>query len=1445
MGLPHRGGGTIGIPADWEGVIRDTCEQELAEWQEECVQQQRPQQPGALDNILAIYDLGDRASLDAPSASTAELSAMNRTAESVASLPDDRTVGLRPTIPDQDHWLRPWEGRWQRKVLLNQLLQHPQYNGLTGWVDLEQLECSAGARPQLLAVFVESLSRTLQVNSTNIFLVGPNLLTRPLDQGLVVIEARLAIRNGDKPVTARLVVDSGCQLEGVLSTEFIRKQGWSPGPTSLAVNTAAGHKVQGVQQIFANSHLAPGFTRQVAYGVLNLPGFDGLLGVGFLNQFKPFAIEVRSNTERVVKLTLPKNQQVITIPGLAWDGFAGESSRGDVLPADASPPVLSVQWEPPSAEDLANVVSAFHVCADPGSRVLNLLDDDGLLAEFQQGDSVPGLGGSEAERWDSLLGPDSADGLVFLTHSLTDRYQHAPAEVRDLLQKTLAKYQDSVFRECEYPPYPPARDVDFQINLNPGAQIPASPVHKLAPALVEKLRQMLKELLHNGLLVPSSSPFAAPLLMVKKPDGSYRLCIDYRKLNAVTVKDRYPLPNPSMIFDKLAGCKYFSKLDLRWGYWQIRMADADVEKTAFRSPLGSFAWKVMGMGLTNAAPTFQRLMDSIFRDLDFVSCYLDDIMIASKTATEHLQHIDIVLQRLQQHQLLAREAKCAFFMSEIKFLGYVFSAAGKAVDSTTVEAICQIPAPETVHQLQRWLGQVNYYSMFIPKYAEIIAPLTDLLKGTSASKKKKCLSRLVWGPLQQRAFETIRARLACPPILKLFDPSLASKVAADASGVAVGGVLMQQHDERWHPVAYYSRKLTPVEQRYTTRERECLAVKQCLVEWRHYLLGAPFSVQSDHESLKWLRTQGVSTLSDRLLRWVEYFSLFDFQHEYIPGEDNVFPDNLSRPATQVFVVSTESGTREWDLWTLATRLDSHQAISPLVDSMVAVVAGTQFQAPFLTAIREAQAADPDLAAIKEQLKQGEGRPPPERMLYQLYEDCLVVPEINGNMRLLVPTHELQLAICKHAHDEGGHQGVHRTIQAITNFFYWPNMQRMIRSYVTSCTVCQTAKSGNRLPAGIAEPVSLMVEPGAHWTIDFVELPESANGFRRLLIFTDRLSKVTVLVPMKSASASDVAAAFVEHVFCWFGMPQSFFSDKGPEFRAAVFHEICQLLGTTVKHSTPHTPHSHGDVERQNRIVNDILRTLSQEQFPDLLARWDEHIKLIQFVLNTSVVHRHGMSPLFFFFGRHPRIPLTSNLPAQSLDPMALEFVQSFQTRLQQALDMGREGQVRMVAAMDKERDPNLQYRVGDWALLAWTETPVPGEAHFQGKWTGPFRILASTTSTVTLELPEHWQLSSNTFHVNKVRPFIIREGAADPPPRPPRFRNRPPGDVGTIQRISHHRRVGRRQADGKRATLQYFVHWQGLPQAYGEWLSERELAPLPGAAAHIRTYQQAFKLTDL
>lgn len=1340
------------------------------------------------------------------------------------------TAGLQP-------WVRVHDGRWQRAVILNNLPKDQPYNGHRGWADITHLDNCTLEQEHMLAVHLADAQQSLPIPSKSVFLAGPCLGPDRCNEALVEIAVNLK-RPGDAHFSpARLLVDSGCQLEGVLSADFVRRHGWSTTPSDLAVRTADGARTTGVRRVFANTRFTPGFTRCIPFGVLDLPGYDGIVGMGFLNQFQPFAIRVVDAATRDVCITLPHTGQLIVIPGIAYQWHPTMRSGTQLSPEDAErrcdaprgPVHEQIAWqpEPPSPLDLHHIVSVFHIRQDSPAGPIWLEDE-----------------------------VDTAEDRVL--HDRADS-ANSPPPWAAALKTLLASHRDTVFLDHEFPPFPPKREVEFGIQLEPGAQIPASPVHKLSPALVDQLRGMLKELLHNGLIVPTSSPYAAPLLMIRKPDGAYRICIDYRRLNAVTIKDRYPLPNPQMIFNRLAGCKFFSKLDLRWGYYQIRMVPEDIPKTAFRTPLGSFAWRVMGMGLSNAAPTFQRLMDTIFRDFDFVSAYLDDIMIASKTEEEHLQHLALVFARLREHGLIARESKCAFFQTEIKFLGYMFSANGKAVDPHKTSALREVPPPATVHALQQWLGAVNYYSSFIPQYAHISAPLTDLLKGTASSRQRKNLSKLLWRDEHQHAFERLKAALVAPPVLRLFDPKLPTRVAADSSGFAVGGVLEQLEDELWRPVAYYSRKLTPTEQRYTTRERECLAIKQCLMEWRHYLLGAPFHIRSDHESLQWLLSQNVTTLSDRLLRWIEYFSLFDFKAEYVPGDENVLPDALSRPAlsrgevqqqpsrppTQVQVTSTEAGIlshQNLDLVSLAVLFQAECLVKPAIPMLCTLGTATTLQSTLLAAIRQAQEQDAQLVDVKRRLEQP-GPQPAERMLYTVSDGLLVVPEADGRLRVVVPSGDLQRQICAQFHQEGGHQGVHRTTQAIAYFFYWPNMHRTIREFVVSCPVCQAAKAANRAPAGVAEPLVLPPEPGDWWTIDFIDLPRSANGHVHLLVCTERVSKLVILTPLTEATALAVANALVSEVFCWFGFPVGIVSDRGPAFQSAVFQEICNLLGITLRHSTPHTPHSHGDVERQNRIVNDILRSLAAQR-PEVRAQWDRFAKIVQFYMNTAVVGRHGMSPLYLFFGRQPRSPAAVGLPASSLSPDSLEFVDSFRTRVQIARDLGRESQVRMAEQMDARRDPRYQYRVGEMAYLAASETPVPGENHFQCKWMGPFPILAASTSTVTLALPEHWQSRSNTFHVDKVKPYLHREGAPPLPAAPKPFRQRDPADRGQIACISHHRRVGRLGADGRRKTLQYFVHWRGLPTAYGEWLSLQHLNTLEHADQHIQDYCRLHHLQD-
>ena len=695
-------------------------------------------------------------------------------AQGVPCWPDDEVPELYPNAPVLDRsrpaplppedssWLRVHQGALQRKVVLQALVQSPQYNGCEGWADIRQLQ----EPDKLVTVALLAPQRQVRVKASHIFLVGPVHQPQRPRHSLFTVSIKLHTPKGPVPVQA--LVDTGCELPGLIHPRLVSALELPLEPTQRDVRTASGEVVRGMHQASVQTHFAPELTRRISYGVLDIPGFDVILGEGFLRQCAPYHLACDLDGQRSITVTHPSSRRTVALCAERLGPLTISAQPLLASLAEEVPPApvpLEMSWAVPSEADYANAVAVFSVILDPKSKspVVSWAPD-------QAWHLPPPV---DQDQKEVLASWELEEGLVFRlgAESMVTPSQ-VPESVRDEFTALLHQYRASVFQEREFPPFPPDRDVTFRIQLQEGAQIPASPVHKLSPALIEQLRTMLQELLHDGLIIPSTSPYAAPLLMVKKPDGSYRICIDYRKLNAVTVKDRYPLPNPAMIFDKLAGCKFFSKFDLRWAYFQVRVADEDVHKTTFRSPLGSFASRVMSMGLTNAAPTFQRLMDSIFGDLDFVSCYLDDVLIASRSAEEHLKHLQIVFERLHKHRLLARETKCAFYMSEIKFLGFVFSAQGKAVDSSKTAALRVLPVPDTVVELQRWLGAVNYYSTFIPHFADITAPLTDLLKSHPDKVRRKSKAKLEWLQVHQDAFEAIRAALASPPLLRLFDPAL-------------------------------------------------------------------------------------------------------------------------------------------------------------------------------------------------------------------------------------------------------------------------------------------------------------------------------------------------------------------------------------------------------------------------------------------------------------------------------------------------------------------------------------------------------------------------------------------------------------------------------------------------------------------------------------------------
>ena len=461
------------------------------------------------------------------------------------------------------------------------------------------------------------------------------------------------------------------------------------------------------------------------------------------------------------------------------------------------------------------------------------------------------------------------------------------------LPRVVCEYVD--FFPDELPGLPRQRVVDFGIELHLGTSPISMAPHRMTPVELQELRVQLQELLDKGFIRPSTSPWGAPVLFEKKKDKTLRLCIDYRRLNRVTIKNRYPLPRIDDLFDQLRVARVYSKIDLRTGYHQLRVRELDIPKTTFRTHYGHFEFTVMLFGLTNAPTAFMDLMLRVFQPyLDqFVVVFVDDILIYSQSEWEHEYHLRIVLQLLRDHQLYAKFSKCEFWLTEVRFLGHVVSTSGVSVDPEKVEAVMSWEWPKSVFEIRSFLGLVGYYRRFIEDFSWIAAPMTRLtLKEVQFDWDDRC----------EETFQELKRRLTSAPILIVPDRGQGYIVYCEASRAGLGCVLMQSG----RVVAYGSRQLKNHEQNYPTHDRELAAVVFALKIWRHYLYGKEFEVYSDHKSMKYIFTQ--RDLNMRQRRWMEFLEDYDFTLHYHPGKANVVADALSQKSRGVLA---SIASREW------------------------------------------------------------------------------------------------------------------------------------------------------------------------------------------------------------------------------------------------------------------------------------------------------------------------------------------------------------------------------------------------------------------------------------------------------------------------------------------------------------------------------------------------------
>ncbi|KAI3808107.1 hypothetical protein L1987_24050 [Smallanthus sonchifolius] len=663
---------------------------------------------------------------------------------------------------------------------------------------------------------------------------------------------------------------------------------------------------------------------------------------------------------------------------------------------------------------------------------------------------------------------------------------------------------------------PPVRQVEFRIDLIPGANPVARAPYLLAPSEMQELASQLQELSNKGFIRPSHSPWGAPVLFVKKKDGSFCMCIDYRELNKLTIKNRYPLPRIDDLFDQLQGSTCFSKIDLRSGYHQLRVQEDDIPKTAFRTRYGHYEFMVMPFGLTNAPVVFMDLLNRVCKPyLDkFMIVFIDDILIYSKTKADHEEHLRLVLDLLKKEQLYAKFTKCEFWLNEVQFLGHIVNDKGIHVDPAKIETIKNWNAPKTPTEVHSFLGLAGYYRCFISNFSKIVVPLTAL------THKDKTYE---WGPEQEEAFQTLIQKLCNAPILTLPDGNDDLVVYCDASNQGLGCVLMQ----RGKVIAYASRQLKVHEKNYTTHDLELGAVVFALKIWRHYLYGTKCVVFTDHKSLQHIFNQ--KELNMRQRRWVELLNDYDCEIHYHPGKANVVADALSRKDH----VMLHCARIQTDI---QTRILEAQHVS--------VIEGNMYE---------------EMSCGVELLLESK----PNGLLY--YLNRIWVPDrVDLRTFLMNEAHKTRYSI---------HPGADKMYQDLRQQYWWPGMKKDIALYVAKCLTCSKVKAEHQRPSGLLEQPEIPVWKWENLAMDFItKLPRTSSGYDSIWVIINRLTKSTHFLPIREDyRVEKLARIYIDEIVSRHGVPLNIISDRNARFTSRFWQSLQTALGTRLDLSTAYHP----------------------------------------------------------------------------------------------------------------------------------------------------------------------------------------------------------------------------------------------------------------------------------
>ena len=922
----------------------------------------------------------------------------------------------------------------------------------------------------------------------------------------------------------------------------------------------------------------------------------------------------------------------------------------------------------------------------------------------------------------------------------------AVSSVVNLKDRLPAQYHQylKLFEPATAQALPKHRSFDHAIDLEPGAQPPWGPVYALSEVELQALREYLDEMLRTGKIRPSKSPAGAPILFVPKAHGrGLRLCVDYRGLNKVTIKNRYPLPLMGELRDRVQGSRIFSKIDLKSGYNLIRIKEGDEWKTAFRTRYGHYEYLVMPFGLTNAPATFQAMMNDILREfLDLgVVVYIDDILIYSKTEEEHEALVKKVLQRLQEEGLAAEMDKCVFHTTQVDFLGYVLSTEGVFMSNESIQTILDWEAPCSVKDVQVFMGFANFYRRFVRNFSGVCKPITDTLKGDPKDFR--------WTQACQVAFEFLKAQFTKAPVLRHFDPQKEIFLETDASDFAIAGVLSQKHEGRLHPVAFFSRKFIPAEVNYEVYDKEMLAIVQCFIEWRHYLEGArhQITVFTDHKNLEYFATSKV--LNRRQARWAERLSPFDFKIIYRKGEQNGKADALSRrPEYRLGEGGSATHQPILNLFKPGQLQLNSTSTDPVISTatMKRLIQTSHLADALLDRVRSAAKNDEKYLETIRVLLAGESKDKINKNLSTQdnllwYDGRLFIPEDT----------KLRLELLENDHDSriAGHWGQDKTLELMTRNWYWPKMDETVNDYVRSCDACQRNKSRRHKRFGLLQPLELAYSPWTSISMDFItELPTSA-GCTQIWVIVDRFTKMAHFIPLKTdANAEELARVFVREIWRLHGLPENIVSDRDAKFTSAFWSSLMKLLDIKQRLSTSFHPETDGQTERVNQSLEQYLRSFCSYDQKD----WWELLPLAEYAYNNSVTNATGQTPFYSNYGYNPKTTWLTQ--AEVKNPASEVYAHWIEETHKNALKRLEQTRDRMAKYFDAKRQEPPGFKKGDKVMLDGrnlrTKRPSKKLDH---KLYGPFKIIELIGNRAArLQLPPSMKCH-NVFHFALLEPY--------------------------------------------------------------------------------------------